>query len=192
MVALRGRVRGVPLSGPDPLGDRGERVLIQHTRPFQRRPSRGAGRPRQIGIASGPLEDLKQQRHFFAGIHRASFSSSARSIGRPQQSGPSRLRYHRLIACRSQLHRRPSRKCVWRSPAGLISRLSLGRARDRPNIADNQSALDRLSKHGVKPGHTIPIHPKRIFTESRIILITRTGRSGQVHQWVMAAPVIFG
>jgi hypothetical protein len=50
---------------PDFIGDTGERVLIQHSRnPLGVSQTEQQSRPRQIGIASGAVKDLEQQRHF--------------------------------------------------------------------------------------------------------------------------------
>src|SRR5215472_15888293 len=49
---------------PDFIGDRGERVLIQHSRnPLGISQAEKQSRPPQIGIAAGTIEDLEQQRH---------------------------------------------------------------------------------------------------------------------------------
>src|SRR6516164_5632089 len=67
---------------PDFVGDSGERVLIQHSRnPLGVSQTEQQSRPRQIGIASGAVEDLEQQRHSLVGIHRASFPSSGLPTG---------------------------------------------------------------------------------------------------------------
>ena len=107
---------------PDFVGDSGERVLIQHSRnPFGVSQTEQQSRPRQIGIASGAVEDLEQQRHFLGWYpprQLSEFWPTDREF-RVNPTDPGFRCRRRFTGCRFQLHRRPTRKCVQRSPASL-------------------------------------------------------------------------